>query len=313
MVDPWTMVTVGLVEATLAAERLGIFAALAAPHTLDELANRLELDPRALALLLDPLRAAGYVSRDAEARFRVAPTTLSAGAGWSRLLTFLEEGSVSPHIDDPVRRRYFYRETTEALGEAYLTRARRLATRLRPARRILDVGAGSAVWSLTMAEAAPATQVIAVDAPEVLPVAERFAGRLGLDAHLTLVACDYFAPPSFDRPFDRIVLANVLHLEPTHRAATLVALYADHLTPEGELVVVDILDDDDPLMATGRAVYALHLGMRTHLGAAHRRADIDSWTAEAGLRTVATVTVPPLAAIVCEPARPRRPDTPRPS
>jgi hypothetical protein len=79
--------------------------------------------------------------------------------------------------------------------------------------------------------------------------------------------------------FDRVVLANVLHLEPEGGARSLVARVATALKPDGDLVVVDALSDH----SLARAIYSLHLAMRTHAGRAHPRQAIEHWCRDAGL------------------------------
>ena len=106
-------------------------------------------------------------------------------------------------------------------------------------RTILDVGSGSAVWSLAMAARLPLAHVVAVDLPAVVGRAHATADALGVDRRRTsLVAGDYHdvVLPS---KLGRIVVANVLRLERPDGARRLLARLAAQLAPGGRLVVVD--------------------------------------------------------------------------
>jgi SAM-dependent methyltransferase len=83
--------------------------------------------------------------------------------------------------------------------------------------------------------------------------------------------------------FDRILLANVLHLEPPHSARSLLRRMTAALAPGGELVVIDALAGGDPARDRARSIYALHLAMRTRRGRVHSRAEVERWCREAGL------------------------------
>ncbi|MBV9947203.1 MAG: class I SAM-dependent methyltransferase, partial [Myxococcales bacterium] len=112
------------------------------------------------------------------------------------------------------------------LGRFFEGAARALAARLPPAGRILDLGAGSGVWSLAMAEAGRLAgldgRATAVDVPEVLPSFHARAAAAGLADHVEATGGDFHEAPLPDAHFDRVLLANVLHLEPEARAARLV-------------------------------------------------------------------------------------------
>jgi hypothetical protein len=81
----------------------------------------------------------------------------------------------------------------------------------------------------------------------------------------------------------RIVLANVLHLEPPEQAATLIDHVAPVLIRGGDLVIVDMLGDGTPVGARAQAIYALHLALRTREGKLHPLSDLRAWVEQAGL------------------------------
>ena len=125
-------------------------------------------------------------------------------------------------------------------GDPFAEQAAELAAALPGApRTILDVGAGSAIWSLAMAARLPQAHVVAVDLPGVVGAALETADALGVDRRrMSLVAGDYHdvVLPS---KVGRIVVANVLGMEQPDGARRLLARLAGQLAPGGQLVIVE--------------------------------------------------------------------------
>jgi SAM-dependent methyltransferase len=270
----------GWVQVVRSAEETGLLDALgAAPATAAALAARLGLDERAVGLVLDVLCAAGTLERHGEA-YAVPELVRQCVEELPRLTSFLRTGDVPDSLDRRERRGAYYADGVAILGRELRDAARRLAAELGPARRIVDVGAGSAVWSLSMVEASGG-EAIAIDNEAVLHNARATAGALRLEARLTERAGDYFEV--WEPGVDRVVLANVLHLETAEDAARLIRHHARALVPEGEMVIVDVFGGDGFEASLFEAVYQLHLGMRTRRGRAHAVEDLRRWCADAGL------------------------------
>jgi demethylspheroidene O-methyltransferase len=175
----------------------------------------------------------------------------------------------------------------DGLAQLFAPAARLLADALPATGVILDVGAGSGVWSLAMLENEPLARVTALDLESVLPRFYARAVRLGQAARVDAIGGEYLHAVLPRATYARVVLANVLHLESEAAAATLVARAADALAPGGRLVVVDVWDGGTPRQHLAHAAYALHLAMRTQKGRAHARARIVSWIEATGSKVEA--------------------------
>lgn len=271
-----------LVTTVRSAERVGLLDELGSPWvSLDELAERLALPTRALSLLLPMLSTLGYVEEN-EGRYRRPGDPERLREPWPQLEAFVRSGAVPDIIDDPARRGAYYAKAVMGLAEAFHTSAVALAEQLAPVRSIVELGAGSAVWSAAMALGRANTRVLAVDRPEVLPSAKKWAELLGVGDQLRTQAADYFEV-EVDEPVDRVVMANVLHLETAADAARLVERAARMLTVDGDIVIIDSFAPDSFLSEVFNAAYALHLGMRTEKGRAHHEEELRAWCREAGL------------------------------
>ncbi|HJT58063.1 MAG TPA: methyltransferase [Ktedonobacteraceae bacterium] len=80
-----------------------------------------------------------------------------------------------------------------------------------------------------------------------------------------------------------MILANVLHLEPPERAAALIYRVRQGLSAGGKLVIVDMFGQGSPEKVRSRAIYALHLALRTEQGCVHALSQLQAWVRQAGL------------------------------
>jgi ubiquinone/menaquinone biosynthesis C-methylase UbiE len=227
----------------------------------------------------------------------------ACGALWSQVPAFLVRGEGYAHMDGlPDVREAAYSGVVSQLALVFAQGARQLAVALpgHPA-HILDVGAGSGIWSLAMAERHAETRVTGLDFPTVLQAFRIQAEHMGLSDRIGLLPGDFHGVTIPEDRFDRIVLANVLHLEPPEQAAALIGRVATTLRRGGDLVIVEMLGDGTPVGERARAIYALHLALRTRQGKVHTLSDLQAWVEQAGLipgEVIALGTPPGMGALV---------------
>ncbi len=260
-------------------------------------AEELGLDPTATERVLEVLACLGIADCNqgkygASAAFKdldaIGPGGVDAiGAMWSQVPTFLLRGErYAPMDGPPDAREAIHRDVVSKLALVFAHGARQLATKIpgHPA-HILDVGAGSGIWSLAMAERHAGTRVTALDFPNVLQAFRIQAEHMGLSDRIGLLPGNFHCVAIPEDRFDRIVLANVLHLEPPEQAVALIGRIATTLLPGGDLVMVDMMGDGSSAAERARAIYELHLTLRTERGHAHPLSDLQEWVRQAGLIT----------------------------
>lgn len=207
---------------------------------------------------------------------------------FSHTSKFLRTGEPLNWMDGSLQQRESsYRGVVSDLGMMYETIALSLAASLglRP-QRILDIGCGSGVWSLAFASRDPSSQVSGLDFPGVLDAFEARAARQGLRDRITLIPGDMHEVQVPAATFDLVIVANVLRLELAARAQAVVERAAAALRPGGHLLVIDALAAGTPAKELVRAVYELHLTMRTEKGHVYSAAQIAQWMHSAGMTDV---------------------------
>jgi len=257
------------------------------------IAERCGVLPGPTSLVLEALCEAGVVRRDGES-FGPGPVmALLQGnyrdlgdSYWDHLPNFLRTGEPVIRLQDPREAQAFYRKQAGELGAmmrpsaAFVTSALSIGVD-RKGLSILDVGAGSGVWSLTMAAGDPSSRVSCLDWPAVLPVAEHFAQQMGVRERLELLPGDYHEVDLGESRYDLVILGNVTHLEDLDGNRTLFRRAHRALRSGGEIVVVDVLSHNRAAALTG-ALYALGLALRTTRGAVFSVQEMTRLLAESG-------------------------------
>lgn len=284
-------------EATMAiaaASDSGLLTALLdAELPARQLAADLNLDHTACGLVLDVLSAFGAAERrddrftasDSLRRLAAAPAGIPFNVAlWKHQSVFLRTGMPVAAMDGPAEQRG--RHFTGVVGGlpgffgAIPDQVARLAGA--GARSILDIGAGSGVWSMAVAALDEEALVTGLDLAAVVPVLLAHAEARGLDGRVTALAADYHDavfPPGQDLVF----LANVLHLEEPAAARDLIQRAALALRCGGRLAVIDVFRDASSPPNRMQAMYALSLAMRTRGGRVPRSETVTAWLTEAGL------------------------------
>lgn len=169
---------------------------------------------------------------------------------------------------------------------------------------VLDVGAGSGVWGITLARLSPGVRIRAVDFPSVLEVARTVAQRHGVDDRLTTVAGD-FLEADLGRDHDLATLGHILHGEGPERVQRLLARVGEALRPGGRIVITEFVPNDERTAPTQPLIFAVNMLVNTQLGGTYTEAELFGWLRAAGFVNPCRLAAPGPAAVLLA-QRPRR-------
>ena len=264
-----------------AANELGLFEALAgSAATLEALAARTGLTPRAARISADAMVALGLVERDGDL-YRNAPTAEAflGGTGTGDLRPLLKFwGSVSyptwsqlasSLASGPPRQVFDLDDDTQAIVSAGIEAilagpANALAQTVdfTGHHRMLDVGGGTGSWTIATLRQHPALKATVFELPVTADIARKRIASAGMSDRIDIVAGDALTDQLPDG-HDVILVANLVHYWSPETNVELLRRIRGAATPGTRLLLADFWTDpthSQPLQAALMAgEFAVHL------------------------------------------------------
>lgn len=146
---------------------------------------------------------------------------------------------------------------------------------------VLDLAAGSGVWSIALAQSAEQVRVTAVDWPEVIDVTKRTVAKFGLTDRYTFVEGD-LAGADFGSGHAVATLGHILHSEGERRSKELLTKTFEALAPGGTIAIAEFLVNPDRTGPLGGLIFAVNMLVNTDEGDTFSFEEISGWLIEAG-------------------------------
>jgi ubiquinone/menaquinone biosynthesis C-methylase UbiE len=156
---------------------------------------------------------------------------------------------------------------------------------------VLDLGAGSGVWSIALAQSAPNVHVTVVDWPPVLDTTKAIVSRFGLSDRYEFVAGDLLEAP-FGNGYAAATIGHILHSEGEERSRKLLARTFEALAPGGTIAIAEFLVDSDRCGPAGSLLFAVNMLVNTDEGDTYCCEEISQWLEEVGFVNPHTLNAP---------------------
>jgi ubiquinone/menaquinone biosynthesis C-methylase UbiE len=303
-------------QVLITAVELDVFTQIHRGHrTAEEVAAAIAAPVRGVRRLLDALVGIEYLDKDGD-RYRLDPLADQflvrdrpeyVGAmvdemkllwhSWASLPEVIRTGRPVSRWDSEETARKMFPQLVCALfpmsiGSARAAAAVLSAERRGRCRRVLDVGAGSAVWSIPFAQADGEVTVTALDYPEVLPITERFTREHGVYDQYRFVAGNLRQTDLGEQAYDVVTIGYVIQTEGEARGRQLVRDAYRALRPGGQLLIAEMIPNDERTGPPAAVVYGLDMVLYTEDGDVFTSAEYQKWLAEAGFTRVETIAIP---------------------
>lgn len=320
----WGFAPALIIEAALSN---GFFDALArAPMNAAELANVTGASQRGVTAVMDALVGFALAARDREGRYVLTPESdaflVSSRPGslapffqhishdlipaWTSITECTRTGAPARPVNTQEGGAEFFRDFVEALFalgyRAALALAQSLALPQNEPLKILDLAAGSGVWSIAFAQTYPQARITAVDWDAVLPVTQKVAARHGVSDRYEYRAGDILSV-DFGSGYDVATLGQILHSEGDRRSQELLRKVYQALKPGGHIVVAEFLIDEDRNGPPQALTFSVNMLVNTDEGRAYTFREIDAWLRAAGFEPAKLLDVPaPSVLVAAKPA-----------
>jgi 2-polyprenyl-3-methyl-5-hydroxy-6-metoxy-1,4-benzoquinol methylase len=157
--------------------------------------------------------------------------------------------------------------------------------------KVLDIAAGHGMFGITIARRNPAAQIVALDWPAVLAVAQENANKFGVADRLTIKPGSAFET-DFGTGYDFVLLTNILHHFETVGCETLLRRAHDALKPGGKVLTLEFVPNDDRVTPQIPAAFSLVMLANTLAGDAYTFAELQKMSSNAGFAKTTLQQVP---------------------
>jgi (2Fe-2S) ferredoxin/SAM-dependent methyltransferase len=297
-------------RALLTALELDVFTAIGSGTGARQMADRLHTDARATEMLLNVLVSLNLLTKKIDifyntpitARFLSGDSPDNARPGlmhnvhlwdtWSTLTECVRQGG--PVVESPSGGRD--EGSTRAFIAAMDRNAKERAAQVvgvagNGFQRMLDLGGGSAAYSIAFAQANPQLRVDVLDQPSVLPLTQEYIRREGLEARIQTRAGD-MRTDEFGQGYDLVLLSAIAHMFSPRENRDLLGRIYKALEPNGKLVLQDFILEPDKTSPGFAALFSLNMLVNTDGGASYSEAEYDAWLRAAGFRESKRVRMP---------------------
>lgn len=147
--------------------------------------------------------------------------------------------------------------------------------------KVLDIAAGHGLYGITIAKSNPNSEVVAVDWPAVLEVAEENAQKAGVAGRFRKLPGSAFEV-EFGSGYDLVLITNFLHhFDPAVNESVLRKVHAA-MAPGGRAVTVEFIPNEDRISPPMDATFSLTMLGATAAGDAYTFSEYDRMFRNAG-------------------------------
>jgi hypothetical protein len=291
------------------------------PRTLEELVKSTGSSSRGLKSILDALVGLQLLARQGD-RYTLTPESaaflVSNKPGyhgaffwhmstqllprWMQLGDVVKTGRPAAKLNDHEDGAQFFADFVESLFPLSYPAAQKLGEHLgipkatRPV-SVLDLGAGSGVWGIALAQQSPLVRVRAVDWPQVLSVTEKVARRCGVADRLTTAPGD-LQEADFGTGHQVATIGHILHGEGVERSRKLLRRTFDALAPGGTVAIMEFVPNDDRTGPPGALIFDVNMLVNSEAGGTYTFPEMSAWLREAGFTNPRLLEVPAVSPLV---------------
>jgi precorrin-6B methylase 2 len=158
--------------------------------------------------------------------------------------------------------------------------------------KVLDIAAGHGMFGITVAQSNPDAEIIAVDWPNVLEVAQENAQKAGVGDRYSTIAGSAF-DVDFGRNYDIVLLTNFLHHFDVKTCETLLKKVHAALVDGGRAVTVEFVPNEDRISPPPSAMFSLVMLGSTPSGDAYTFGEFEKMFTSAGFGRSELHQLPP--------------------
>jgi SAM-dependent methyltransferase len=284
--------------------------------TPGQVAEETGASARALGILMNALVGLGLLKKDRQEKYSLTPESaaflLSKKPGthagffgtiapqlisrWLRLSDIVREGRPAVAVNQETEGTEFFSQLVENIIPMSYPPAQKLGDHLKLAKtkneiQVLDLGAGSGIWGIALAQKSPWVRVTAVDWAGMIPTTKRITQKFGVADRFNYVEGDMLEA-NFGSGYDIAILGHILHSEGEDRSRRLLKKIFRALKSGGTIAIAEWLVNDDRTKPLPSLMFAVQMLVNTEKGDTFSFNQIKTWLEEAGFKKVRKLQAP---------------------
>jgi ubiquinone/menaquinone biosynthesis C-methylase UbiE len=285
------------------------------PKAVGQVAAATGASKRGLTILMNALVGLEFLSKDAEQRYALTPesatflvsTKPSFQGGiikhcseqlipqWLQLNRIVATGVPAQTVNSQQGAEFFESFVADIFPMSYpaaqvAAGALGIENSTDPV-KVLDIGTGSGVWGIAMAQKSPQVMVIAVDWPNVFNVTRKMTQKFGVADRFQYVAGD-LAEADFGSGYNVATIGHILHSEGPERSQNLLRKVSSALMPGGTVVIAEFLVNQERTSPLNGLIFAVNMLVNTENGDTFSFEEIRRWLEAAGFTDVRSLEAP---------------------
>lgn len=286
------------------------------PKSLSQLQKDTGASERGLSAIANALVALNLLSKDGQGRFSLTPesaaflvsskpsfqggllrhTSQDLIPKWLQLNEIVATGKPAQSVNQKEAGIEFFRKFVNDIFPMSYPAAQFLARHLetegmRGAVRVLDLGAGSGVWGIGLAQGSADLHVTALDWPDVIQVTRETVARFGLSDRFSYIEGDLLEA-QFGSDYNVVTIGQILHSEGVDRSRALLAKSFQALAPGGTIAIAEFLVNADRTGPVSSLLFAVNMLVNTERGGTYSFEEIAGWLSDVGFVNPRTIDSP---------------------
>ena len=291
----------------LVANEFDLFTILSEKRlSASEIAAKIHVDGRALAIIMDALAAMGFLIKEndlyrnseATERFLVKGKSdykgyllkfmNSSWKHWGNLEETIRTGQADLEADLPKQSQREYNQMyIRAMDNVGRERAERVAKKLdlSNVRKMLDIAGGAGTYSIAFAKESPQLTSVVLDLPFPLEVALENIEQNGLPDRISTRAGSYWEA-EYEPEYDLVLISQIIHGLSYSLCAKLIERSVCALAPGGRMIVSDSILSEDRTYPYHAALFSAYMLATTKQGQSYTFNEVREWMESAGLGNI---------------------------
>ena len=152
-------------------------------------------------------------------------------------------------------------------------------------KKMLDVGGGSAAFSMEIVKKNPSVKAVVLDLPHVIPLTKKYVDEAGLLENFDFIEGDYLIK-DFGKGYDLILLSAIIHINSYEQNKMLIKKCANASNKNGMIIISDFIMNDDRTQPVYGALFSINMLVGTASGDTYTETEMREWFESAGLSKV---------------------------